>query len=187
MLLLGVVQAQAAGAPAGEPAYDLLATTILTTTTASVTFSSLGDYASDYQHLQVRFTALQTGSGGSRLYMRINGQTSYYYHDLLGNGSTVSSQALSLNGIRLVNNISTTALQFTGGVVDILDPFEAKNKTIRCLQGTAGSQTQISLSSGLLNNTSAITSLAFATGNLGYGDGGSLASGTRLSIYGLRK
>ena len=74
MLLLGVLAAQAeAAAPAGVAAYDLLETEILTGSQASVTFSSLGDYASDYQHLQVRGAIMTTAD--TRFWMNLNSDT----------------------------------------------------------------------------------------------------------------
>jgi len=180
----GILAASGAGA-AG--AYDLLTTTVLSTTTASVTFSSLGSY-SDYKHLQIR--AVTKDDAGStnlnRIDIRLNSDSgsNYTYHYLNGNGSTVASSA----------GTSQTRLQFfdvIGGgndtniygaaVIDILDfSSSSKNTTVRSIGGgLAGSETDISLGSGVWLNTAAVTSIQIF-GNFNY------AAGSRFSLYGWK-
>ena len=119
--------------------------------------------------------------------MRMNGATSYWNHFLIGTGSTVVSEGFSANGIRAMNSLSVTANQFTVAVMDILDPFStAKNKTVRTLQGNTGTFNAIGLQSGSWASTTAVDSISFATGNTSYGDGGSLAVGSRFSLYGWK-
>jgi hypothetical protein len=95
MLLLGVLQAQAAGQVAAG-SFDLLETQVLTSSAASVTFSSLSTYAADYQHLQIRIVSkVQTGYGRlGNLFGSMETQRLTTAHDFLrGNGSSVSSKA----------------------------------------------------------------------------------------------
>jgi hypothetical protein len=168
--------------------YDLLATTILTTTTASVTFSSLNTLAAGYQHLQIRMVSRQAlaAGGHGQVYVRFNGDGAgnYSHHALLGNGSSVSSFAsanatFALGGLSPYNNEAANA--FMPSVIDILDPFETtKNTTIRALSGapTSGNNT-IQLSSGAHRNTAAVTSITIAVFN-------QFITGSRFSLYGLK-
>jgi len=190
MLLLGVVQAQVTGAPAGAGSYDLLQTEILTSSQASVTFSSLGDYASTYQHLQVRYVAGNTNAATDfdNVIMRFNSDagSNYAHHRLWGRGAALgvsafasSSQTQMLGG--LTSRGSSTA--FAANVIDILDPFETtKNKTIRVLTGgTNSTESIIGLNSGLWMNTSAVTTILLQN----FED--QFRIGSRFSLYGLRK
>ena len=188
MLLLGVVQAQVTGAPAGAGSYDLLQTEILTGSQASVTFSSLGDYATDYQHLQIRFVARSTrASSGDDLAIQFNADTgsNYAYHLLQGNGSTVGSFAETSQtemGFMRVTSDGDTADAFGAGVIDLLDVFESsKNKTIRGLSGgVPASNPRIRLTSGLWIDTDSLTEIkCFALA-------GNLTAESRFSLYGLR-
>jgi len=189
MLLLGVVQAQAAG-DVSLGSYDLLATEILTSATASVTFSSLGDYAADYQHLQIRYTFRDTtASDFAAILINFNSDStsSYAEHILRSDpsGSVVSQANTSQTRIRLgaVMGGGATANAFSGGLIDILDPFETtKNTTIRTMQGrnTASNQTFVQMNSGLYYKTDAITAITIAP------ESGSIAANSRFSLYGIK-
>ena len=186
MLLLGVVQAQAAG-DVSFGSYDLLATEILTSTAASVTFSSLGDYAANYQHLQLRFAARLdlSGSTSNVLAIRANGisSSSYSAHQLNGDGSVVESAAFtSATSMRLgrITAASATADNFGAGVIDILDPYSSsKNTTFRGFTGI-GSEL-VTLYSGLFINTASITSLELLPVT-----SSNYISGSRFSLYGIK-
>jgi hypothetical protein len=186
MLLLGVVQAQAAG-DEFVSSYDLLATEILTGTAASVTFSSLGDYATDYQHLQLRTVVRDTGAFDSAsVEVQLNSDTgsNYAYHFLRVNaGSVTSSNAINQTFIQTAlfsgNNAPTGT--FGAGVIDILDPFETtKFTTLRTLFGYTGTDPRVGLQSGLWRNTNALTSILLRT------NGTSFAIGSRFSLYGIK-
>ena len=170
--------------------YDLLATEILTSSQASVTFSSLGDYAADYQHLQIRATARSTKTGDADDYLHMqfnaNATNSYSWHTLNGTGSTVTSTAASsLSSIRAGNatlpGSSATANAFGGFVIDILDPFEtSKNTTTRALTGVASSWSYLNLTSGAFYSTDALTEIKLFSIYL------NLAQYSRFSLYGLK-
>ena len=184
MLLLGVVQAQASGGVAGAGSYDLLATEILTGSQASVTFSSLGDYAATYQHLQIRWTMrnAETSGGQSALWVQYNADTgaNYSWHRLYGNGIGAGSDSLS-SQTKLLASVGTrnsaTSGNFAGGVIDILDPFESsKNTTLRCLGGESAF---IQLGSGAWFNTNSLTEVKiFSDANMN--------TGSRFSLYGWK-
>ena len=189
MLLLGVLQAQAAGAgPVGGAAFDLLEQRVLDSSESSVTFSSLSSYAADYQHLQIRFTARSSfAAAGESLRIRFNGVTSgsYSWHRLFGNGSSVSSgQSSSQTGIlgAFMTSNTGTADAFGAGVIDILDPFStSKNTTTRSLNGTIVSDSLVSLTSGGFYNTAAIDSISFTSET-----SANFLTGSRFSLYGIK-
>jgi hypothetical protein len=180
MLLLGMYSA---GPAAAAGSYDLLATEILTSSQASVTFSSLGTYAADYQHLQIRSVAY-----GGYSYIRFNGDSASNYsaHYLRGNGSGVASGYATTSypsgivSLFLADN--TTANSFAAQVTDILDPFNtSKYTTTRGLGGFASSDPRIGLESGSWRNTASLTSIEIRQIT------GSFLTGSRFSLYGLRK
>ena len=185
---LGILSA-AAGGPAFDSDYELISTTVLGGTAASVTFSSLGDYSSIYRHLQIRYTGRSTGpNADDTMRIRFNGDTgsNYAYHQLGGDGATVFSSALT-------SQTGTYPAQFAGsaasanifgsGVIDILDPYSAsKNTTVRGFSGiTSNTIKLVFLRSGLWNNTASITSIA-----INAFDGTNLVAGSRFSLYGIR-
>ena len=188
MLLLGVLQAQAAGAapPVGVAAFDLLETQVLASSAASVTFSSLSTYAADYQHLQLRMVSAQTvGSSGAAINLRFNSDTgaNYSYHGLFGSGSSVGSYAGTSTtalfaGISAGNTAGTNI--FGASVCDLLDVFSSsKYKTTRALEGSVPGE--IGIMSGNWRNTAAVSSITI----LGDG-GGSFKQFSRFSLYGIR-
>ena len=187
MLLLGVVQAQASGGVAVESDYDLLQTEILTGSQSSVTFSDLGDYATDYQHLQLRITARSDRSGqtNSRVRLQFNGLTaaSYFSHELEGNGSTVASSATTSSSSILIGRINgptSAANAFGATVIDVLDPFSSsKNTTFRALSGST-SYNRIALFSGSLANTASLTEIKVLD------EFANFIAGSRFSLYGLK-
>jgi hypothetical protein len=173
--------------------YDLLSTTILTTNTASVTFASLGTYAADYQHLQLRMTQRSSDSNtATQSVLELNGDTNvnnYAMHLLLGNGSSVISDATvsgSLGGFAPMGRhpaANATANTFGAIVVDILDAFSTvKNTTVRALDGQASSENRIELVSGVYLSLSEVSSL-----RLRVQPGSNYVTGSRFSLYGLRK
>jgi hypothetical protein len=173
MIPIGILAASGAGL-AGS--YHLLSTTILTTTTASVTFSSLNTLAAGYQHLQIR--AVVTMASGNYVSTQFNGVTSgYRYHQMANSGSSVSS--ISDTGAAISTFIGYNDKP-AAAVIDILDPFNAsKNTTQKALAGVAPNN--ITFSSGLFASTSAITSITLLEFYAG-----SFAAGSRFSLYGLK-
>jgi hypothetical protein len=181
----------AAGAAVGDvDAYELISTTVLGTATSSVTFSSLGDYASTYKHLQMRAVVRVSRAtfGDSYGGIRFNGDTgnNYAWHALQGQGSSVTSEpATSQSSMRnfWYNTTTATANAFGAGVMDILDAYSTtKNTTIRTLGGMAVSgDSRIALHSGVWLDTSSLTSVTMIDQN-----GGNFQIGSRFSLYGVR-
>ena len=189
MLLLGVLQAQAAGGVTPLVTdYDLLETQVLASSAASVTFSSLSTYAADYQHLQLRYTARSTRAQvNSGMFMRFNADTgnNYVVHALIGDGGSVSSIASTARSTTLALPIpaaNATASAFGAGVVDFLDPFETtKYTTIKSLGGIASSFNELQLASGLWLNTAALTSITLVAIL-----SDQWLTGSRFSLYGIK-
>lgn len=167
--------------------FDLLETQVLTGSQSSVTFSNLQDYASTYQHLQIRSVARGTrAANGDNLSVRFNGDTgnNYARHAIYGEGASAGSYGVANNSfidLGTLASSATPANAFTGAVADILDPFETtKNKVVRSLNGLAAAGNFIGLASGLWLSTSAITSMTIFAVN------GNLVQYSRFSLYGLR-
>lgn len=186
---LGVLAVAGAGAAGAAGAYELLETQILTSNQNSVIFSNLNStYGSTYKHLQVRMAARGTRNDTNTLIQVImNGietNGNYAFHFLQGTGSAVTSNAsANINSIDLygIPSATATANNFGAVVLDILDAFSTnKNKTVRALSGFTGTSETINLTSGVFLSTSAITSLTFEDRFA------QVATGTRISIYGLR-
>lgn len=170
--------------------FDLLETQVLGSTSASVTFSSLGSY-SNYKHLQIRVVARSTQSQEyAGISMTFNGDTAsnYSWHTLKGDSSSVTAAGLANEtAVRSYQfelpGASITADVFGGLIYDVLDAFDtSKNKTVRWLGGRGPVNTgdrQMVLGSGSWRNTNAITSILLTPT-------GSFVAGSRFSLYGVK-
>ena len=172
--------------------FELLDSRVLTTNETSVTFGSLGTYATDYKHLQIRVLSRDTRaiSGTNNVLMTFNGDTGSNYrqlHVLKGDGSSGSTyaEAQSSSIIPFASpSANDTANAFTAAVIDLLDAFSAnKYTTSRTFRGTnvaAAYATQVVLASGLWMNTAALTEISFEPVSA------SFAIGSRFSLYGVK-
>jgi len=185
-ILLGILNSQAAAA-GGAGAYDLLETTVLTSSASSVSFTGLDSYT-DYKHLQIRAVACldQSIDNLTDLLVQFNSNTgsNYARHRLEGDGSSVtSSAATSGTYIDITDSVARNPATdiFGGAVIDILD-FSSSNKntTLRSLSGgnTSG-ENSVLLTSGLYNSTDAITQVDFSSF-------ANFATGSRFSLYGIK-
>jgi len=175
---LGVLAVAGAGAAGGGGSFDLLETTLISSNTASVTFSNLNNYSA-YKHLQIRQAIGATS--GTNYNLQFNGDTgsNYAFHVLYGTGSTVAGLAsTSQTWIRgRMSNESSSSI-FSGSIVDILDfSNSSKNTTTRHFDNGAG---LIWFGSGLWNNTAAVTSITIAQSSTGF------EAGSRISLYGIK-
>ena len=182
---LGILSA--AGAAVGfESDYELISTTVLAGTAASVTFSSLGDYSSTYKHLQIRAVARSSrAETDSRIRLQFNAQTgsTYFSHELDGNGSSVGSSATTSSSSILIGRTTgstSTANAFGGLVIDVLDAYStSKNKTFRAMSGVTGFN-RIGLYSGSLAYTPAVTEIKVID------EFANFVAGSRFSLYGIK-
>ena len=160
-----------------------LATTTLTTSTATVTFSAIPQ---DYEHLQIRWFA--RGSSLAGLYWTFNSDTgaNYTRHRISADGSSVSVSGLSSqNNIYTVASwgIPNTASIFADGVYDILDYRNAnKYKTLRGLAGQdSNGSGGVEFISGLWMNTAAITAISITPNT------GTFQQYTSFALYGIKR
>ena len=189
---LGILAAAGFSPAVAGGSYDLLETVSVGTAVASVEFTNLTtSYASTYQHLQIRMVTRGTNSSNAyeTVGMRFNSDSgnNYSWHLLSGNGSSV----LSENGTSQNNMIAglgagakLASSIFVPTVLDLLDPFESKNKTIRHLTGgdrPADGEQRVSLGSGAWFNTASVTTI-----NLYPRHSSNWAVGCRFSLYGVK-
>lgn len=168
-----------AGNTAYEPSdEDILAEEVLTSSQASVTFSSLDTLAAGYQHLQIRTVAKSATKVWGEL--RVNGDSgaNYSRHELRGNGSSVTSYA---NASYSRYRYGVHSNVWGASVIDLLDPFETtKNKTFRAFSGWVGAD-GVQLTSGAWYNTTAISSITLFLDNADL-----YQIGSRFTLIGLK-
>jgi hypothetical protein len=183
-ITLGILS-QFRAAPAAAGSYELIETVALTSSAASVTFSSLGTYASTYRHLQIRYVARSSRTIDNQSWIRlsVNGTAFDRWHDLRGNGSSVTSNTAAIPYIGLIPSVNQSANIFGAGVIDLLDPFQTtKNKTARALHGFAGNISSfVILNSALRIDTTSTTSITLA-----HDPSDLFVSGSRFSLYGIK-
>ena len=177
LIPFGILSAAGVSVDTGAT-YELISTTILGGTAASVTFSGLGDYASTYKHLQLRVAGNNTTSGAWRFRLNADTGNNYSYHLLYGNGSSAlsanaTSQSSGYLGFATANtNVSCVA------VMDILDfASTTKNTTTRSINADVNFNVIVA-SSGWYS-TAAVTSLTLLA-NVNF------VTGSRFSLYGIR-
>jgi hypothetical protein len=140
------------------PIFDSIATTTLSTATASITFSSI---PATYKHLQLRTLAQQASTGG---YVEIilNNATFNRRHYLYGDGASANAGADTTNAPGIFSSaFSSGNSVFAGSVIDILDYTSTdKNKVTRSLGGVDNNGSgAIYFMSGLYTSSTAITSI----------------------------
>jgi hypothetical protein len=175
----------AAGIRTGD--FELITTTILSSSQPSVTFNNLGDYSSTYKHLQIRVVSRSTQANNLESFLlRMNGisSASYSYHQMYESGSSVASFGIA-NNTSIVAGFSAGANAgtniFSANVIDILDPFSTtKNTTTRSFLGSTGAASGVRLYSGSFINTASITSLEVRDPSANF------VTGSRFSLYGIR-
>jgi hypothetical protein len=168
--------------------FESIATQTLGSSAASITFSSI---PSTYQHLQIRFMSTLTGTTASDefLWLTFNstGGTSYADHYLWGSGSSESAGGVnSQANIRFIGQSDLTVGSvdaFSVGIIDIQDyKSTTKNKTVRVFSGWDNNGGgRINLSSGLFNNTGAISTIKIERSG-----STNMAAGSVFSLYGIK-
>lgn len=143
-----------------------------------------------YAHLQIRiFSRSARAAADDTVYIRLNSDSSssYSWHRLRGNGSTVISGGYYPDGIMFAGQTpgaSAASGIFGTSIVDIFDyRSTSKNKTIRSLGGyDANGSGMVELYSGSWNSTAEVIALTFAN----YASGNNFAEGTVFALYGIR-
>jgi hypothetical protein len=182
MPILGIMASQISGhlfGPTG--AYDSIATTTLSTATASITFSSI---PATYTHLQIRGIARRS-SGSTNTIVRFNSDSgsNYATHYLVGNGASASAGAESSATRFYLDILTSSATSYAASVMDILDYSNTnKYKTAKTLSGIDlnGSGT-VWMASGLWMNTNAITTVT-----LSLDSGSNFEQYSSFALYGIK-
>jgi hypothetical protein len=157
--------------------YTPIATTTLGSATASYTFSSIPGTYTDLCLIVVP----GNDTGGNRaLYHQLNGSSasSYSQTNIVGDGSTAVS-----NRTTSATQLNSSSVSPTVGSVMVKLDFQnysstSVQKTVLMRGNAASVQTMLCV--GVWNDTAAITSIST------YLSGGNLATGTTLTLYGIK-
>jgi len=166
--ILGIIASSKAAA-AGD--YESIATvTVGSGGSATVSFTSI---PATYAHLQVRMIGRSTNAGANittgQITVNSTTSTNMAYHRISGDGSSATAYALadtsSWDDLLLLPQDGTTASIYSAAILDILDYANTnKNKTLRLLGGVdLNGSGRLVFGSGLVNSTTAISSITFAT------------------------
>lgn len=179
--MLGIMASAISGnlfAPSG--AYDSIATTTLTGSQATITFSSI---PSTYTHLQLRIFGKATAS--AYLKITFNGaSTNFDSHYLDGNGTSATAgfdaATTFISNYGAIANTTTSV--FGTVIIDLLDYANTnKYKTYRSLSGTDyNGSGSVDLTSGLWQSTSAISQIDLNVNT------GSFAQYSSFALYGIK-
>jgi hypothetical protein len=165
--------------------YTLISSNVLTTTTASITFSAI---PSTYTDLVVRISSRTNTAGviSDQLLVTVNGITANYSTTFMGttNSSTMFSDRYSsvsgLNGLYTSNGDSATSNTFATAELYIPSYTVVQNKPMSLIgMGETNATTARSAAHAFLSsNTAAITSINIACN-------GSFVSGSSFYLYGI--
>jgi hypothetical protein len=189
LIPFGVFSAAGAGGGGGSAgAYEQIATTILGSNQATISFASI---AQTYKHLQIRYSAKSnsttaSGEGHVRLQGAFNSNSTdsnYAIHVLRGVASNPVLSEAETSSRKGFGAATRNAGNFCSAIIEILDyASTSKNTTTRTFWGYNGSTaSQVGIHSLLFNNTAAVTSIDITTE-----DGSSFVSGSRFSLYGIK-
>lgn len=190
-MLNAIAAIHGTGTPPVPPetnSYESIATvTVGSGGSSSILFTSI---PSTYKHLQIRAIARAAAAqtaGEAQITINSDSGSNYTYHNLQGNGASVSadgagSQSIMYSQFRFAGG-NDTANTFGGLVMDILDYANtSKYKTIRSLGGyDANGSGVIRLASGLWMSISAVTSIGLT--NQG---GSDWAQYSHFALYGIK-
>ncbi len=185
MPILGIIASSITGG-LSTTAYESIATTTVSTSVSSVTFSSI---PATYTHLQLRWIARSDRAATQDFVdIRLNSDTgaNYAAHLLSGDGAAASAAAYVSNtsvGLIFMPAASSTGSVFGVGVMDILD-YTNTNKytTTRTLGGAdINGSGRIVLGSGVWMNTAAVTTLTIITDNAS-----TFTQYSKFALYGIK-
>jgi hypothetical protein len=153
---------------------------------SSVDFTSI---PGTFQHLQIRAIARSTAAatGLDGVFAQFNSDTgsNYARHNLIGDGASATASAATSTTVLVFGQIpknNETANRFGAFVCDILD-YANTNKytTTRSLLGTdLNGSGQVRFTSGLWQNTAAITSIKLTS------ETNNLAQYSHFALYGIK-
>lgn len=159
-----------------------IATTTLSTATATVTFSNIPQ---SYEHLQIRGISASTASQAILIRCNNDATNIYYNHELVGDGSNASANSRTprTGAVIMPQGMSATANIFAGLVVDILDYTNTnKYKTIRSLSGNdLNGSGYVWFNSSAFPSTSAVTQIDLVN------NGSTFTQYSSFALYGIKR
>ena len=166
--------------------YESIQTVTLVSNAATISFTGI---AGTYKHLEIRYISRNNrASQLDGLFMRLNSDSgsNYAHHNLGGDGASASAGASTSTTsmtIAVTSASSAAANVFGAGIVSILDYSNtSKYKTTRTLAGYDNNGSgNIRLSSGLWQNTNAVTGITF-----GSTDGSGILANSSFALYGIK-
>ena len=186
-MLNNIVSILDTGVAGGAGDYESIATvTVGSGGSSSISFSSI---PSTYKHLQLRIIARQAGTSATGAFagLRFNSDAgnNYAVHELKGDGSSAGAAnwtSIDMNYLQRVTSASQQSNNFGALVVDILDYANTnKYKTVRTLGGFDDNGSgRVSLTSGLWQSTSAISTITLPT------DTGNYQQYSHFALYGVK-
>ena len=160
--------------------YDAIASQTLTSTTATITFNSLGSYT---DLVLVICASSNHTDNGSRGYIRFNSDSGNNYSDtwLGGNGTAATSNRdapQSSIAYGVVGNVST---QFESQIIHVMNYGNSTTykTTLSRSSKSDGYNNGLRATVGLWRNTNAITSISLTCD-------GSYISGSTFTLYGVK-
>lgn len=162
--------------------YTLISSNVLTSSAASVTFSSI---PATYTDLVLRISARNDG-GGNLTYIQFNSDTANNYSktNIYGTGSVAGSDPSGASSYvyAMVNQSSQTASTFSSSELYIPSYQVSQNKPMSQFGATENNATAATMvaAAQLWRNTAAITSI-----NLSAGGGFNFVSGSSFYLYGI--
>jgi hypothetical protein len=162
---------------------------IATATPSAVSTFTFSSIPSTYKHLQIRGIGRTARvATNDTMNIRINGDTgsTYAFHTLYGNGSTVSASGSATQTAGewgQLSAASATASVFGTTIIDIIDyASTTKYKTIRIFNGWDNNGSGFTyLGSVLWQSTSAITSITMYSST-----SSNYSSGSTFALYGIK-
>jgi hypothetical protein len=170
--------------------YQLISANTLTTSTATVTFSSI---PSTFTDLVIKFTARTDASGftNDQMGLRFNGVNTadygytYLYGSGSGSGTTYGPASPETSGyIALINASNATSNVFSNGEVYIPNYTSSTQKPSSAFTGMehAATAAYVTATANLGTLTTAISSVSFLSRS-----GANFISGSSFYLYGIKK
>jgi hypothetical protein len=168
--------------------YTLIASNVLGSSAASVTFSAI---PATYTDLVVRWSARNNAAGRSEFgLMRLNGSTSAIYSETWLSGQNTTAYSERFSGydraykFSFVNGSASASNTFSSSELYIPSYTVSQNKPyshFNVMQDNQTATMNTTITADLFRSTSAITSIEI------YGDGGtSFVSGSSFYLYGIK-
>jgi hypothetical protein len=173
----------------GEPdfgVFESIATTVLSSSTSTITFSSI---PSTYKHLQIRYMSRSASATTTDfLSWRFNSDSgsNYSRHYLFGEGASVTAGGAAPD-TRMTTDGTTGATATSGmfgvGIVDILDYADTnKHKTLRALSvDDRNGSGLVVVNSGNWRSTSAVNTITIITNSTA-----NFVQYSHFALYGIK-